>query len=95
MEEVEELISLFCYQTFDSSKLILLRKILKAARVAIADCVILNHTNTKFFITITQKKTTSSTYKHLIQWLSNLCIQYRGCGKEKITHQKQKKEERS
>ena len=54
--EIEELISLFHYQTLDSSKLTLLHKILKAARLAMADRVILNRTNTDLLAANTQKK---------------------------------------
>ena len=43
--EVEELVSLFRDQTLDSPKLILLHKTLKAARLAMADRVILNRSN--------------------------------------------------
>ena len=45
--EIEELISLFRHQTLDSPKLTLLHKTLKAARLAMADRVVLNHTNTE------------------------------------------------
>ncbi len=44
--EVEELVSLFRDQTLDSPKFILLNKTLKAARLAMADTVIRNCTNT-------------------------------------------------
>ncbi len=54
--EIEELISLFRYQTLDSSKLTLLHKTFKAARFAIADRVILNHTNTDLLAANTRKK---------------------------------------
>ena len=54
--EVEELVSLFSHQTLDSSKLTLLHKTLKAARLAIADRVILNRTNTELLAANTRKK---------------------------------------
>ncbi len=38
--EIEELVSLFHHQTLDSPKLNILHKNLKAARLAIADCVV-------------------------------------------------------
>lgn len=88
MEEVEELISLFCYQTFDSSKLTLLHKTLKTARLVMADHIVLNCINTKVFAANIQKKTMSSTYEHSIRWSRSLCIEYRRCRKEKITSQK-------
>ena len=56
MEEVEELISLFRHQTLDSPKLTLLHKTLKAARLAMADRVVLNRTNTELFAANTRKK---------------------------------------
>ena len=43
--EVEELVSLFGHQTLDSPKLNLLYKTLKAARLAMADRIILSCTN--------------------------------------------------
>ena len=55
MEEMEELILLFCYQTFNSPKLILLYKTLKAAKLIMADRVILNCTNTELFAANIQK----------------------------------------
>ncbi len=54
--QIEELISLFRHQTLDLLKLTLLYKTLKAARLAIADRVILNCTNTELLATNTQKK---------------------------------------
>ncbi len=54
--EVEELISLFCHQTLDFSKLILLYKTLKAAKLVVADCIVLNCTNTELLTANTQKK---------------------------------------
>ena len=48
--EIEELILLFRYQTLDSPKLTLLYKILKAARLAMTDRVILNRTNTELLV---------------------------------------------
>ena len=54
--EIEKLISLFPHQTLDSPKLNLLHKTLKAARLAIADRVILNRTNTDLLAANTQKK---------------------------------------
>ncbi len=54
--EVEELISLFQDQTLDLPKLILLHTTLKAARLAMADGVILTRTNTKPSAANTPKK---------------------------------------
>ncbi len=59
--EVEELVSLFRDQTLDSPKLILLHKTLKAARLAMADRVILNRTNTELLAANTQKKQAERT----------------------------------
>ena len=56
VSEVEALVSLFRHQTLDSPKLTLLHKTLKAARLAIADQVILNHTNTELLAANTRKK---------------------------------------
>ena len=53
---MEELISLFCYQNLDFPKLTLLFKTLKAARLAMADRVVLNRTNTELFAANTRKK---------------------------------------
>lgn len=44
VSEVEELVSLFRHQTLEFPKLTLLHKILKAARLAMIDCVVLNRT---------------------------------------------------
>ena len=44
---MKELISLFCHQTCDSAKLTLIHKILKAARFAMADRIVLNCINTE------------------------------------------------
>ena len=54
--EIEELISLFRHQTLDLPKLTLLYKTLKAARLAMADSVVLNCTNTEIFAANTRKK---------------------------------------
>ena len=54
--KVEVLVSLFRYQTLDSPKFNLLHKTLKAARLAMADRVILNRTNTELLAANTQKK---------------------------------------
>lgn len=54
--EVEELVSLFRHQTLDSSKLTLLHKTLKAARLAMADRVVLNRTSTELLAANTRKK---------------------------------------
>lgn len=54
--DVEDLISLFRYQTLDSPKLILLHKTLKAARLAMADRIVLNRTITELLAANTQKK---------------------------------------
>lgn len=56
MEEVKEHISLFHYQTLDSSKLTLLYKSLKAAKFAMTDHVVLNCTNMELFATKIRKK---------------------------------------
>ena len=50
VKKVDELILLFRHQTFDSLKLALLHKIFKAARLAMADCIILNCTNTQLLV---------------------------------------------
>ncbi len=60
--EVEELLSLFRHQTLDSPKLTLLHKTLKAGRLAMADSVILNRTNTELLAGQYTKKTTGSAY---------------------------------
>ncbi len=54
--EIEELILLFRHQTLDSPKLTLLHKTFKAARLAMADKVVLNRTNTDLLAANTQKK---------------------------------------
>lgn len=54
--EVEELVSLFRHQTWDLPKLTLLYKTLKAARLAMADRVVLNRTNTELLAANTRKK---------------------------------------
>lgn len=64
MKKVEEFILLFCYQTFDFSKLILLYKTFKAARLAIANRDVLNYTNIELFAANTQKIIISLMYKH-------------------------------
>ena len=56
VSEMEELISLFRHQTLDSPKLTLLHKTLKAARLAMADCIVLNRTNTELLEANTRKK---------------------------------------
>ena len=48
--------SLFCHQTLDSLQLIPPHKTLKAARLAMADRVVLNRTNTEILASNTQKK---------------------------------------
>ncbi len=53
---MKELISLFCHQTCDSAKLTLIHKILKAARFAMADRIVLNCINTEPLAANTQKK---------------------------------------
>lgn len=45
--EIEELVSLFRHQTLDSPKLTILHRTLKAARLAMADRVVLSRTNTE------------------------------------------------
>lgn len=47
VSEAVELISLFRHQTLNSSKLALLHKALKTARLAMADRIVLNCTNTE------------------------------------------------
>ena len=54
--KVDELVLLFRDQTLDSPKLTLLQKTLKVARLAMADSVILNHTNTELLAANIQKK---------------------------------------
>ena len=54
--QIEELISLIRHQTLDSPKLTFLHKTLKAARLAMADRVILNRINTELLAANTQKK---------------------------------------
>ena len=56
VKEVEELVSLFYDQTLDSPKLTLLHKTLKAVRLAMADRVVLNCTNTELLGANSQKK---------------------------------------
>ncbi len=56
VSEVEELISIFRHQTLDSPKLTLLHKTFKAARLAMADCIVLNRTNTELLAANTHKK---------------------------------------
>lgn len=56
VSEVEELISIVWNQTFDSSKLRILHKTLKAAKLVIADRVILSRTNTELYTANMQKK---------------------------------------
>ena len=56
VEEVDELISLFRNQTLDSPKLTLLHKTLKAARLAMADRIVLNRTNTELLAANTRKR---------------------------------------
>ena len=53
---MEEHISLVRHQTLDSPKLTLLHKTFKAARLAMADCIVLNRINTELLATNTQKK---------------------------------------
>ena len=53
---MDELISLFRNQTLDSPKLTLLHKTLKAARLAMANRIVLNRTNTKLLASNTRKK---------------------------------------
>ena len=54
--EVEELISLFCHQTLDFPEFILLHTTFKAVRLAIANNIVLNCTNTELLAANTQKK---------------------------------------
>ena len=56
VSEFGELISLFRHQTLDSPKLTLLPKTLKAARLAMADRIVLNRTNTELLAANTRKK---------------------------------------
>ncbi len=56
VSEVEELISLFRHQTLDFPKLTLLHKTLKAAKLAIADRIVLNCINTELLAANTWKK---------------------------------------
>ncbi len=68
--EVEALVSLFQDQTFDLPKLIFLHQTLKAARLAMADRVLLNRSNTKLLAANTQKE----------QRVERTGIQYSGQG---------------
>ena len=54
--EIEELISLFWHQTLDLPKLTLLHKTFKAAKLAMADKIVLNHIKTEVLAANTQKK---------------------------------------
>lgn len=54
--EIEEFVSLFCHQSLDSSKLTLLDKILKIARLAMVNRFILNHININLLAANTRKK---------------------------------------
>ena len=54
--EIEELISSFPHQTLHTPKLTLLHKTLKAAKLAMADRVVLNDTNMDFLAANTRKK---------------------------------------
>ena len=56
VSEVEEFILLFRHQTLDSSKLTLLQKTIKAARLAMTDRIVLNRTNTELLAANTRKK---------------------------------------
>ena len=56
VSEVKEFILLFRHQTLDSSKLTLLQKTLKAARLAMTDRIVLNRTNTELLAVNTRKK---------------------------------------
>ncbi len=56
MKEVEELDSLFRHQTLDFSKLTFLHKTLKAARLSMANRVVLKRTNTELLSANLQKK---------------------------------------
>ncbi len=58
---MEELISLFRHQTLDSPKLTLLHKTLKAARLAMADRIVLNRTNTELLAANTRNKQRAHT----------------------------------
>lgn len=55
VNEIKELVSLFKNQTLDSPKLIIFHKLLKLARYAMVDMVILNHTNTELLTAYMQK----------------------------------------
>ena len=55
--KVEERVSLFQNQIFDLPNFTFLHKTLKAARLAIADTVIINCTNTEWLV-VNHKKTT-------------------------------------
>ena len=68
--EVEKLVSLFRHQTLNFLKFTLLHKTMKAARLAIADRVILNHTNTKPLAINIPKK----------QQVQRTCVQYNSQG---------------
>ena len=53
---IKEFILLFQYQILDLTKLTLLYKTLKAAKLIMTDKVILNHTNTKLLVVNIYKK---------------------------------------
>lgn len=76
VSEIEELVSLFRHQTLDSTKFAILYKTLKAARLAMADSVVLSHTNTELLAADTQKKNnelnvpaSNTTLKELSFWV--------------------------
>ncbi len=56
ISKVEELISLFCHQTLYFPKLTLLHTTLKAVKLAMANHIVLNRTNTELLAANTQKK---------------------------------------
>ena len=56
VKEVEGFVFLFRDQTLDSPKLTLLHKTLKAARLTLADSVVLNHTKTELLAANLRKK---------------------------------------
>lgn len=56
VSEIKKLVSPFQYQTLDSSKLVILRKILKTAKLTITNHVVLSRINMKLLAANTHKK---------------------------------------
>ena len=93
---MEELISLFCYQTLDFPKLTLLHKNLKAAKLAMVDGIVLNHTNIELLAANNYtKKTTSSMYGYLIRWSRSSPMSLEDIEKNRQLAENKKKEKES